>query len=272
MSKILVIDDEPEIRNLVQMILSKKGVEIQTASSGDEAVKIIDHQVPDIVITDVQMPGMSGLELIRFINKKHPRIPIIVITSFGSYSMVVEALNNGAFYFIPKPFKTGELLKTVQKAARLPRITSERMRTVPFATHVLTLTIPTDLELIDGVTFQLVSAAEAMGFPQRSLTMGIPIAADELLANAILHGNREDPEKRVFVKAVIDQNQFQITIRDEGEGFDSKQTMQTLEQQGGLEDSGRGILIARHYMDSLTYIGKGNEVVATLSNATSRLK
>jgi CheY-like chemotaxis protein/anti-sigma regulatory factor (Ser/Thr protein kinase) len=270
MNQVLVIDDEPEIRDLVRSILSKKGVEVRTASTGEEAVEILDRQIPDVVITDVHMPGMNGLDLIRFLNENHPKIPVIVITSFGSYSVAVEALNQGAFYFIPKPFRPADLAKTVQKAFRLPRISSERMRAVPFVSHSISMTIPGDPGLIDGVTFQLVTAAEAMGYPQKTLTLRIPIAADELLANAVFHGCRGNPEKRVHVRAVVDHRRFRFTLRDEGEGFDWRERIRSLDLPQRLEDSGRGILIARHYLDSLTYHGKGNKVEGILFNGPPR--
>lgn len=270
MNKILVVDDEAEIRNLLKRMLARKDYEVTLCSSGEEALETLQSAVPDVILTDVQMPGISGLDLIRFVSEKFPRIPIIVITAHGNFSTAVEALNSGAFYFMIKPFGKKNLLKTVQKAIRLPRVSSERLRTIPFVEHELNITIPADYAYIDGVTYQLVSAAESMGFPLKALTMGIPIAADELIANAISHGAKEDPNRKIFVRAAIDGTRFRMTVRDEGKGFNPSQTSREFVDVGPFDFSGRGIQMVHHYMDTLTYNAKGNEATATLYNPSKK--
>jgi two-component system KDP operon response regulator KdpE len=115
--KILVVDDEPQITRVLKTTLSTRGYAIRTAADGDEAVQTIKEWSPDLVITDLRMPNMDGLELCRHIRAKS-QTPIIVLSVKGEDKIKVEALDAGADDYVTKPFSVPELLARVRAALR----------------------------------------------------------------------------------------------------------------------------------------------------------
>src|SRR5262249_40534440 len=106
---ILVVDDEPQITRVLKTTLSSQGYGVRTASDGDEAIQLMQDWPPDIVITDLRMPNLGGLELTRQIRAKS-RIPIIVLSVKGEERTKVDALDAGADDYVTKPFGVNELL------------------------------------------------------------------------------------------------------------------------------------------------------------------
>ncbi|MBZ5644256.1 MAG: response regulator transcription factor [Acidobacteriia bacterium] len=116
-SNILVVDDEPQITRVLKTTLSSQGYGVRTASDGDEAVQIMKEWTPDLVITDLRMPNLGGLELCRHVRAKS-RTPIIVLSVKGEERTKVEALDAGADDYVTKPFGVNELLARVRAALR----------------------------------------------------------------------------------------------------------------------------------------------------------
>ena len=116
-SNILVVDDEPQITRVLKTTLSSQGYGVRTASDGDEALLILKEWTPDLVITDLRMPNLGGLELCRQIRARS-RIPIIVLSVNGEERIKVEALDAGADDYVTKPFGVHELLARVRAALR----------------------------------------------------------------------------------------------------------------------------------------------------------
>jgi two-component system KDP operon response regulator KdpE len=114
---ILVVDDEPQITRVLKTTLSSQGYGVRTASDGDEAVQLMKDWTPDLVITDLRMPNLGGLELCRQVRMKS-RIPIIVLSVKGEERTKVEALDAGADDYVTKPFSVNELLARVRAALR----------------------------------------------------------------------------------------------------------------------------------------------------------
>jgi two-component system KDP operon response regulator KdpE len=114
---ILVVDDEPQITRVLKTTLSSQGYGVRTASDGDEAIQMMRDWTPDLVITDLRMPNLGGLELCRQIRAKS-RIPIIVLSVKGEERIKVEALDAGADDYVTKPFGVHELLARVRAALR----------------------------------------------------------------------------------------------------------------------------------------------------------
>jgi two-component system, OmpR family, KDP operon response regulator KdpE len=115
--KILIVDDEPQITRVLKTTLSSRGYSTRTASDGDEAVQVIKEWSPDLVITDLRMPNLDGLQLCRHLRTKS-QIPIIVLSVRGEERTKVEALDAGADDYVTKPFSTNELLARVRAALR----------------------------------------------------------------------------------------------------------------------------------------------------------
>ena len=114
---ILVVDDEPQITRVLKTTLSSQGYGVRTASDGDEALLILKEWTPDLVITDLRMPNLGGLELCRQVRARS-RIPIIVLSVKGEERIKVEALDAGADDYVTKPFGVHELLARVRAALR----------------------------------------------------------------------------------------------------------------------------------------------------------
>ena len=115
--KILIVDDEPQITRVLKTTLSSRGYLTRTASDGDDALQVIKEWSPDLVITDLRMPNMDGLQLCRHLRAKS-QIPIIVLSVRGEERTKVEALDAGADDYVTKPFSTNELLARVRAALR----------------------------------------------------------------------------------------------------------------------------------------------------------
>src|SRR6476659_1183963 len=115
-AKILVADDEQNLRRVLTALLRREGHDVVQAASGLEA---IDHlgQV-DVVITDLRMPGADGMEVLRTASSKHPHVPVIMITAYGSVGQAVEAIKAGAFDYIEKPFEQDQIRVVVDKAVK----------------------------------------------------------------------------------------------------------------------------------------------------------
>lgn len=114
--KLLIVDDEEAIRLSVRKIFQKEGFEVTEAADGEEAIQAITGQPPDVVLTDMSMPNMGGMELISAIHQNAPDIQLIMMTAYGDMDSVKEAMRNGAYDFINKPFKRDQIIQAVNKA------------------------------------------------------------------------------------------------------------------------------------------------------------
>jgi two-component system response regulator AtoC len=123
--RILVVDDEKHIRKILSIMLSKKGYDVHTAESGDEALQITATTSFDAVITDIRMPGMDGLDLLARLKAQDPDAIVIVVTAFSSVETAITAMKNGAYDYISKPFKEDEIVLVLQKALERQRILEE---------------------------------------------------------------------------------------------------------------------------------------------------
>lgn len=116
MSSVLIIDDEPTICWTFEQALSDAGHEVQSFPSAESAFEELDHLNPDVVLIDVRLPGMSGLEALPRLRTKLGETPVIVMTAFGSLDVAVEAIDRGAFDYIPKPFDLDDAIEIVARA------------------------------------------------------------------------------------------------------------------------------------------------------------
>ncbi|MBE0499845.1 MAG: sigma-54-dependent Fis family transcriptional regulator [Desulfuromonadales bacterium] len=123
--KILIIDDEEGMRKLLARVLIKYGYETVTSGSGDEALSLIENDTFDLIITDINMPGMDGLQLLREVKSFDPALPIIVMTAYGTVESAVQALRSGAYDYITKPFETDEIRLAVSRVFERERLLAE---------------------------------------------------------------------------------------------------------------------------------------------------
>jgi DNA-binding NtrC family response regulator len=123
--KILIIDDEEVLRDVLDTVLRREEFEVALAASGEEGLTILDSEEIDLVLLDVMLPGISGLETLRLIRDSHSSTPVIIITAYSSIDGAIQAMKQGAFHYIPKPFKNEEVILTVNKALEQRRLSKE---------------------------------------------------------------------------------------------------------------------------------------------------
>jgi DNA-binding NtrC family response regulator len=126
--KLLIVDDEPDMLKLLEMIIREK-TPYQTITTNNplEAVEIIKKSGLDLVITDLKMPGLDGVELLEAIKKIDEDMPVIIITAFGTVESAIETMQKGAFDFITKPFKKEQIIYTIDKALKMVRLKKENI-------------------------------------------------------------------------------------------------------------------------------------------------
>lgn len=122
---ILIVDDEPTILQSLSGLLSDEGFEVQTAANGYEALKIIETKFPDLVLLDIWMPGIDGIETLKEIKKENSHIPVIMITGHGSIETAIKASKLGAFDFIEKPLSIDKVIVTINNALNFRRLEEE---------------------------------------------------------------------------------------------------------------------------------------------------
>ena len=120
---VLVVEDEEKLRRVIELQLKTAGYEVEQAGSAEAAVKLTDHA--DVILTDLRLPGMTGLELLATLRRQDSHTPVVVMTAFGSIETAVEAMKAGAVDFLPKPFSLDHLMTVVNKALELRTLRAE---------------------------------------------------------------------------------------------------------------------------------------------------
>jgi DNA-binding NtrC family response regulator len=124
-ARLLVVDDDPVTIDLLKEVLSKEGYQVSTSLSGEEAIARGMDNLFDIIITDVRMGEKDGIDVLRFFKKNAPDTTVIMITAFGSIETAIEAIREGAYDYISKPFKLDEIKFTIQRALEQRRLVQE---------------------------------------------------------------------------------------------------------------------------------------------------
>jgi len=180
MKKILIVDDELNMRLVLSATLKKEGFEVSSASNGREALQILQSNKIAVVITDLKMPGIDGMELLSRISGTYPEIPVIMITAHGTIATAVEALKKGAFDYITKPFDLDDLKNIISKAVKT-RILRDNELSLP----------PSEIERIGmiGVSSKTLELFEAVQRVAQTTTTvmitGETGTGKELVADAI---------------------------------------------------------------------------------------
>ena len=116
MANILIVDDDPNILISTRSLLESVGHACVTAGNGQEALERVRQNGPDLIITDMRLPDMNGLSLVRELKKVEPALPVILITAYASSESAVESVKRGVFEYLVKPFQADELLATIKRA------------------------------------------------------------------------------------------------------------------------------------------------------------
>jgi len=185
--RILIVDDEEVLRDVLDAVLRREGFDIFTAASGEEALSMLDSEEIDLIILDVMLPGISGIDTMRAIRISNPHLPVIIITAFSSIDGAIDAMKQGAFHYIPKPFKNEEVVLTVNKALEQRRLSNENERLKSELTEKYAYSNIIGKSEIMRKVFDLIRQAG----PSRSnmLVQGESGTGKELVAKAIHHAS-----------------------------------------------------------------------------------
>ncbi|MFT5241151.1 MAG: DNA-binding NtrC family response regulator, partial [Kiritimatiellia bacterium] len=127
MPKVLLIDDEPSILSVLSTLLKAEGYDVVSSLGGEKAKEHLSAQTFDLMISDIRMNPINGMELLRLAHEEHNKMPVIMLTAYGSVETAIDALKLGAFDYVTKPFKVDELLITVQRALDYSAALSENV-------------------------------------------------------------------------------------------------------------------------------------------------
>ena len=287
MPTILVVDDSPTDCLLAGGLLQQgTGWTVSYAGDGAAALDMIRTVPPDVVVTDLQMPVMTGLELVTAVRKSVTQVPVILMTGKGSEEIAVEALHAGAASYVPKRALATLLVETVQRvlaSSQEDRHHAELMRRVDVRAE--SFEIENDVHLLLSLSRHLQQLmAESWGL-DRTDRLRIGTALEEALLNALYHGSlgvrselkeidheefykqanerRVTPpwsDRRIRVQTRITSEEFEVTIRDEGDGFDPASLPDPTDPENLDRPCGRGVMLMRAFMDDVRYNATGNEV------------
>lgn len=287
MPTVLVVDDSPVDRRLVGRLIEKvEGTTVYYAENGKLALEQVEAHLPDLVVTDMQMPEMNGFELVEVLRDQYPLIPVILVTAAGSEAIAVKALAAGAASYVPKVSLAEDLVDTVERVLSLSK--SERSQTRlknRVRRSVTEYEIETDRDLVLTLSVHLREQFAAMSSCTTKDSLRTGISLEEALLNAFYHGNLEVSSKlkeddweayvklatqrcgelpyksrRIFVTSNIAREEASWVIRDEGPGFDVSTLPDPTDPEYLERPHGRGLMLMRTFMDEVVYNQKGNEV------------
>ena len=168
---VFVIDDDEAVRNSLRLLLKSVGLPVKTHASAKEFLPSYDADQPGCMVLDIRMPGMSGLELLQQLNMLGATIPVVFITGHGDIPMAVEAMQNGAFDFLQKPFRDQDLIDRVQRALERDASTRSQLKATDRIREQLATLTPREREVLELVTAgkpNTVMAAD-LGVSQRTI-------------------------------------------------------------------------------------------------------
>jgi CheY-like chemotaxis protein/anti-sigma regulatory factor (Ser/Thr protein kinase) len=288
-AKIVVVDDSPADRLLVERLLSRAmPVRVIPAENGAEALQIILEHDPDVVLTDLNMPEMNGLELVQAIRQRHPAVPTILMTAHGSEEIAIAALRSGAANYVAKRRLSDDLVETVQDVLSLAEQDRQQLELHEcWMNTKFEFCLRNDMALVPALVAHLQQYSRSIWHCDRTELLRVSVALNEGLHNAIYHGNLEldsnlreqgsaafyreaemrserEPyaSRRVTLSAFESRDKTRYVIRDEGPGFDFTPM---LEQDPG--DPGqltrancRGLFLIRTFMNEVLFNSEGNEI------------
>jgi len=292
MTTVLVVDDSAVDRRLAGGLLEKQSsLHVSYAADGHEALRQLEASLPDLVLTDLQMPEMTGLELVDAIVRRHPQLPVVLMTAQGSEQIAVEALHRGASSYVPKSSLAESLVSTVMNVLTVSRADEsyDRMMTCLEESR-WSFVLDNDYTLIGPLVQLFRKTVLGMGLCDETTQLQVGIALEEALLNALYHGNLElaaddlanlgydlnhahEPNaveerrklapysgRKIQLEAQISRSEARFTVRDQGPGFDHKSLPDPMEALGQEGWHGRGLTHMRLFMDDVTFNDRGNEV------------
>lgn len=296
MAKVLVVDDSPVDRRLAGTFLENRsdsagvkeptGISVVYANDGKEGLTAIEREKPDLVVTDMQMPNMNGLELVEAVRNDFPKVPVIIMTAFGSEEIARQALLNGAASYVPKRVLASDLLATVEEILSVSAAREEKQHMLRecWRKDESQFVLPNRIAYIAPLISHLRENLAGLRLDENGL-IRVAVCLREALTNAMIHGNlevdsamRENDEKGYY--ALIEKRAAEepyadryvhistrhssagavYNIRDEGSGFDYHALPDPTDPANLERASGRGMLLIQTFMDEVQHNTRGNEI------------
>ena len=292
---ILLVDDSEVDRRLMAGLL---GVDfdwlVSHAKNGVEALEMMSDASPDVVVTDMLMPEMDGMELVTQLGMAYPSVPVVLVTGQEDASLAFKALKQGAASYVPKSKLAEKLLETVEQVLALRDADHFDERIVQVTTNTrYRFVIDNDPSLIAPLVDRVQQGMIGMQLCSPAQRMHIGVALEEALINAMYHGNLELPphrlaeirqllhegkksdlvemrrqqspyqERRIQVAADFNRQRAQFVVGDEGKGFDTAAALAAPDIDAA---SGRGLVLIQTFMDEVVFNASGNEMRMTLKD------
>ena len=269
MSKILVVDDDRTTLHVLHNVLSNAGFEVSVAHDGVAALEAMRDETFDLLLLDVWMPRMNGLEVLAKLRARKSRPRVVVMTSDDAPETLLIAVREQAFKYVHKPVTPPALLDTVREALQAPEL--PRIEVTSAKPEWVELLVPCTREAAEHIQEVMTKLDAKLDADVRA---SIAFAFRELLLNAIEWGGKLDPNRKVRVTCLRSKRMLLYRIADPGPGFkmddlphaaisyggDPIAHMQVRDEKG-LRPGGFGLLTVRATVDELLYNEKRNEVV-----------
>ena len=286
MTTVLVVDDGLVDKKLAGAFVEKAGCDVVYASDGQEALEIVQRDECDLILTDLQMPTMDGLELVKRMQQDHPQTPVILMTAHGSEEIAAAALRAGAASYVPKRNLKHDLADALRVVLTAVEAVQQREQVREFLEESTSRFV---LGYSPGGAQALISYLQdglnRVNFCGQSTLLRLSTALTEAINNAIDHGNLEldsalrkaegdayrrlgneraqqHPycDRRVRITTKLTPSEVEFVIRDEGPGFDLSQLPNPTDPENLLKASGRGIMLMNAFSDDVKFNDRGNEV------------
>jgi len=284
--KILIVEDDYGSREFLYNLIRLEGFDVEMAVNGEEGIEKHSSYQPDLIICDIQMPKMDGLEMLSQLRKEKHDTFFIITTAFGSEDYAIEALRLGANNYLKKPIDKKSLIGLIKK---YQSIIEHRLLTKKaegkVIEKILKIVFSTHIDHVSTIVSQLLSEI-SVPFTDSERT-NIELGLDELITNSIEHGNldisfeekvsaadsnslselykikmnyEDFAQRKITVDFIQKDGYCEWIITDEGKGFDWKSIPDPTHGAQLMELNGRGIFITNFLFDQMEYLGKGNSV------------
>jgi CheY-like chemotaxis protein/anti-sigma regulatory factor (Ser/Thr protein kinase) len=270
MEKILVVDDDRTTRHVLQKVLAGAGFGASIAKDGMEALNLLEKRRFDLLLLDVWMPRMNGLDLLARLRSRKTRPRVVIMTSDDAPGTLLEAVRQQAFRYVHKPIEAKALLQTVRETLKAPEPVP--IEVISARPDWVELVVPCTRDAAEQI--QPVMAHLDTDLAPK-LRETIAYAFRELLLNAVEWGGKLDPNRKVRIAYLRAKRMLMYRIADPGSGFDIANLPHAaigrtadgpiahmeVREEKGIRPGGFGLLMVRNSVDELLYNEKHNEVV-----------
>ncbi len=286
--RLLVVDDEPGWRDSLVELLEDADYEVASAGNGEEALALLKAGPPfDAVLSDIRMPVMDGMELLRRMVRSRMNTPTLLITGHGDVQTSVEALKLGAVDLILKPFAFHVLQSALERLQVRQQESSRQTELLAVSNLKLRLLVPSRPDLIAATVQTLRSLYRPLCESNQVPVHLIDLCLQESLTNSIIHGNlelpsslkdqswerfeamvgtrSEDPDykdRQVRIQVDMDAEMLRVSLEDEGPGFDPSAYRGDV-NASPTQTHGRGLLLIKGIMSSVDWSDSGNRITMT---------